>query len=208
VRGRSGDLCPQAGNYAKVKRKQITDEGFETLLSWLSADRDQAGEKYEAIRQKLVRLFVSRGCADAEGLADETINRVTLKLSAIMDGYTGDPTPYFYGVARMVHLEYLRTSPRTDQPTPHQVAPFSSSPEEGEEQFKYEALSDCLELLEARDRELVLEYYISEGLERHKRRMRLAEAHKVTLTSLRQRVHRIRRQLEKCVKEKLFRLDE
>ena len=46
------------------------------LLEWLDPNLDLAGEKYEEIRRGLIKIFGYRGCSDAEGLADETINRV------------------------------------------------------------------------------------------------------------------------------------
>jgi len=48
----------------------ITKEQFDSLLSWLSDDRELAGTKYETIRTGLVRVFVSKGFNDAEDLAD------------------------------------------------------------------------------------------------------------------------------------------
>ena len=41
----------------------LTPEGFESLLAQLDPDRERAGEIYETIRHKLVRLFEWRGCA-------------------------------------------------------------------------------------------------------------------------------------------------
>ena len=41
----------------------LTAEGFEALLAMLHPDRETAGERYEDIRRRLVRLFEWRGCA-------------------------------------------------------------------------------------------------------------------------------------------------
>ena len=35
----------------------ITQEQFDSLLSWLNADRELAGKSYETIRSSLVRMF-------------------------------------------------------------------------------------------------------------------------------------------------------
>jgi len=43
------------------------------LLGWLSTNEASAAEKYEKIRARLIRLFVGRGCYEAEMLADQTI---------------------------------------------------------------------------------------------------------------------------------------
>src|SRR5437764_14777727 len=94
------------------KAHTLTQEDFNGLLEWLGQDREQAGDKYEAIRRRLIRIFISRGCHHAEEMADETINRVTFKLKEIRQDYVGDPALYFYGVANKVHLEYVRKNLR------------------------------------------------------------------------------------------------
>jgi len=86
----------------------ITQEGFNTLLSWLDRNRETAGQKYEKIRRRLIRIFYGRGCFEAEELADETINRVIRKLPQLLDDYAGEPALYFYGVANNIYQEWLR----------------------------------------------------------------------------------------------------
>ena len=89
----------------------LSQESFDALLKWLSADRDQAGQIYEEIRLRLIRIFTARACTEAEDLADETMNRVASKLPEIGGTYSGDPAVYFYAVANNVHLESLRRKP-------------------------------------------------------------------------------------------------
>src|SRR5688572_21938576 len=57
----------------------ITREAFDRMLAELHPDIERAGEQYEKIRQKLVKLFEWRGCPHAEECADETFNRVAKK---------------------------------------------------------------------------------------------------------------------------------
>ena len=76
----------------------ITQESFEALLEWLDPDREAAGQKYETIYTGLVRIFVSKGFNDAEHLADETMNRVIIRLPEIRDTYEGEKARYFPGV--------------------------------------------------------------------------------------------------------------
>lgn len=90
-----------------MKENTITQESFDTLLGWLDHNREIAGQKYEKIRQRLIRIFAGRGCFEAEELADETINRVTLKLPQFVETYIGEPALYFYGVADKIHHEWL-----------------------------------------------------------------------------------------------------
>src|SRR6202008_1561467 len=103
------------------KNWSLSQEAFDALLDWLDSDRELAGIKYEQIRSRLIKFFTGRGCIDPEELADETINRVTSKLSEIRKEFTGDPALYFYGVAKLVYMEYLRR--KTPQP---QAAPAAS----------------------------------------------------------------------------------
>ena len=84
----------------------LTQDAFDTLLSWLDSDRDRAGTKYETIRLRLIKSFTCRGCWEAEELADETINRVVSRVPELAGEYRGDPALYFYGVSQRIQLEY------------------------------------------------------------------------------------------------------
>jgi DNA-directed RNA polymerase specialized sigma24 family protein len=170
----------------------LTQESFDKLLDWLDANRDQAGKKYEEIRRRLIKIFTCRGCPEADNLADETINRVTQKMPALAEGYTGDPALYFYGVAHKVHLEYVRRKPAPTRPPP----PPDSSDEIEEE---YDCLERCLQGLEHDNRELVLQYYQEEKQAKINHRKQLAAQLGIALNALRIRAHRIRATLQQCV---------
>src|SRR5258707_5663204 len=90
------------------KEWMLSQDALDTLLAWLDADRDRAGQKYESIRLRLIKIFTCRGCHEAEELADETINRVIARVDEIASGYRGDPALYFYGVSQRILLEYAR----------------------------------------------------------------------------------------------------
>src|SRR5438876_6459796 len=132
------------------KASDLTQEAFDRLLGWLDDDRDSAGQKYEAIRVRLIKIFTCRGCGEADDLADETINRVTAKLGEIATTYVGEPALYFYGVAQKVYLEHSRRSWRPEVPSP-------SIPAENIEE-EYACLEQCMERLPEESRTLVLEY--------------------------------------------------
>ncbi len=97
----------------------LSQECFDELLDWLDADRERAGAKYEEIRRRLIKIYTNRGCAEAEDLADETINRVANKLAEIKKDFSGDRARYFYGVANKVLMEFQRR--KTPQPPPPDV---------------------------------------------------------------------------------------
>ena len=90
----------------------LTPEGFDALLAQLNPDRERAGEIYETIRRKLVRLFEWRGCGSPEDLTDETINRVARRLAEGVELRSSDPYGYFCGVAHLVYKEVLRRASR------------------------------------------------------------------------------------------------
>lgn len=173
------------------RERSLTQTAFDSMLTWLDADRDRAGEKYEQIRRRLIKVFVCRGRHDAEELADETINRVTLKATELSKAYVGDPSLYFYGVAQKVFLESLRKPPAAMPP------PAPKEPAELERE--YECLERCMERLASDNRALVLDYYREEGRAKIERRKELAGRLGIALNALRIRAHRIRAVLQECV---------
>jgi RNA polymerase sigma factor (sigma-70 family) len=175
----------------------LTGDRFEQLLAWLDSDRDRAGQKYEQIRYQLIKIFVSRGCLISEELADRTIDRVARKLSKLSDTYSGDPALYFYGVAKLVFLEYVRREPLVSQ------SPSPGSVQDDEQQ--YECLQQCVRELTPRNRELILLYYGDEKLTGVHRRSELAKRMGLEPNALWVRVHRIRERLRACVDECLKR---
>lgn len=171
----------------------LTQAAFDSLLAWLDADREQAGRKYENIRQRLIKIFTCRGRPDAEELADETINRVTLKAPEVAREYVGDPALYFYGVAQKIYLESVRKRPPAVVPV---VAATSDEIER-----EYECLERCLERLPPSGRELVLEYYQNDKRAKIDHRKQLAQKLGIAQNALRIRAHRIRATLQQCVEE-------
>src|SRR5262249_48299471 len=51
-----------SASISQRKGRVITREAFDRMLAELHPDIDRAGEQYEKIRQKLVKLFEWRGC--------------------------------------------------------------------------------------------------------------------------------------------------
>ena len=172
------------------KQWSLTQEAFDSLLAWLDPERERAGEKYEVIRARLIKVFAYRGCHTPEELADETINRVTKKIESVAESYDGDPALYFYGVAQMIHLEYLR---RRAEPAP----PAADQSEDAEQE--YQCLDECLDRLTAPNRELILQYYTDESRARINNRKQLASRLGIGLNALRIRAHRVRDSLESCM---------
>ena len=180
------------GSASRRKDVGLTEEMFEQLLAWLDEDRDRAGKRYEEIRSQLINIFISRGCPISEELADKTIDRVARKVNHIAGTYAGDPALYFYGVAKMIYLEYVRSKP----------APPPSSPLQSEKDSEqsYECLELCIGKLSPANRELILAYY-GQGQANEDQRRKLAARMGLELNALWVRVHRIREKLRVCVVE-------
>jgi RNA polymerase sigma factor (sigma-70 family) len=172
----------------------ITQEQFDLLLDWLDPDRELAGKKYETIRAGLIRVFVSKGFNDAEDLADETINRVIIRLPEMKDTYEGAPVRFFHGVARNIIREALR---RKEVATDDIVVSVDEKPVTGVER---ECLDKCLGLLPEEKSDLILDYYLYEGHDKIEHHKRMAEKLGISDGALRGRAHHIRKDLEEALK--------
>jgi DNA-directed RNA polymerase specialized sigma24 family protein len=175
--------------------KETTEpQGFDKLLAWLDDDREKAGEKYERIRSRLIRIFGCHGCVEPEKLGDETIDRVTLKINWLVENYVGDPVLYFCGVARNVLRE-----DRRDRVNPKVLPAVNQVKENDDETQEYDCLDQCMEKQPKPNRHLVLTYYEGEGQEKITNRRKLADELGITLRALRLRIYHIRLQLRDCM---------
>lgn len=178
----------------------MTPESFNTLLEQLDPDRQRAGERYEEIRRKLIRLFEWRGCAVPEDLADETISRVARRMGEGVELRSNDPYGYFCGVAHLIYKEVLRRAAREHRALESGEWPPANIEEEDETpDRRLECLRRCLSRLPADQRDIVLRYHQGENNIRN--RQTLAVEMGIPINALRIRVHRVRRKLEDCVHE-------
>ena len=178
-----------------AKNSHIRLSGFKTMLGWLDSDSERAGEKYESIRSRLIKIFYARGCHLAEELADETIDRVAGKIDDLVKSYKGDPALYFYGVAKKIFLEFSRQS----QP---KELPAILTQKETDDQYSdvyYDCLEKCLQTLSAEQREFIFDYYNGDKQEKINRRREMMRTMKVTSEVLYIRAFRLRKQLQKCI---------
>ena len=169
------------------------------MLDWLDSNRAKAGEKYEMIRRGLIDIFDYRGCVGSEDLADETIDRVARKVKEIKETYAGDPSRYFYGVGKKVHMEYLKKKRFAELP------PVLKAPEPAEVETQYHCLDKCLAQLPVHNRTLILQYYSERKQAKIDSRRAILQVLNLKPSALRVRVFRIREALEKCVRKCLER---
>lgn len=182
------------------RERDPTPQEFDRLLIWLDADRDEAGRKYSIILYRLIRIFVSRGCIEAESLADEVMNRIAVRIDKLVTTYDGDPIKCFHGFADKVHLEYLRDQ----RALPLNESPQQSSPPDDErthEELELEdnCLTQCMGELSDPDNELFRRYFQEEKRAKINARKKLAEELRLSANALRIKAHRLRRQLRQCM---------
>jgi RNA polymerase sigma factor (sigma-70 family) len=207
-----------SGPISRKKDGSITQEAFDRLLAELHPDSERAGEQYEQIRRKLVKMFQWRGCALAEECADETFNRVAQKIGEGATFWADDPYSYFHGVALNILKEYWR-SPEQMAKTLEELAPsqaLSADPEELmlremghlEKERMLECLNQCLQKLPPESFHLITRYHQGEEAPDKMdkvRRKELANALGIPPNALRIRAYRIRVEVEKCVENCLKR---
>lgn len=201
---------------ALKKDWEATTEAFEKLLNWLDSDRELAGEKYEKIRQKLIKLFKWRNCQPEEEYADITINRVTRRIYEGAEIDVKKPYLYFHGTALNVIREYWRKHQKQKKEDIEKFPTLESSENNPEQQIdqefkekqeteKLDCMRKCLSELPADKRDLMVKYHYGERIKDV--RKALAEKMEITLNVLRIRACRIRTSLqscaEKCVKNKI-----
>jgi RNA polymerase sigma factor (sigma-70 family) len=191
-----------------VIHPEVTKENFDQVLSWLHHDREEAGQRYEQIRRNLIQIFNYRGYSDAEDLADETINRVTKKISDIASTYVGNPSFYFYGVARNLMKErdkkqQLRIPLSLLETQPTYVPSIDKLIQEEAYDREITALRECLEELPERERKLLFEYYSFTTNAKFGDRKKLADKLNLNVNALRVKIHRIRTHLARCIRNKI-----
>ena len=180
-----------------AKANALDSEKFDRLLRWLGPTPESAGEKYEEIRHALIKIFLWNGAADAEDLADETINRVANKLPEIISSYEGDPTRYFYGVAKNILRQQPKKRPQVQQNTQYT---FEEGNENAELEEVYGCLEECLNTLPKVDKDALFTYYRGEKQEKIEHRKELSLRLGIETNALRVRIHRLRQMMNACVR--------
>lgn len=177
----------------RKKQAVLTQAAFDQLLLLLDQDKQQAGQKYEQIRRSLIFFFRSRGSLTSEDLTDETIDRGARRISEGVEVYASDPFLYFYGIAlRVLQEQHRQISPRLPPPEPLNHEEYER---------KLQCMEECLANLDAKTRDWLTQYAQGDYRARTEKRKQMAKRMGVSLNILRIRVHRIREQLEQCVKK-------
>jgi DNA-directed RNA polymerase specialized sigma24 family protein len=182
----------------RARAEGLTPESLEALLLFLDADRNRAGDQYEKIRRRLVRLFEWRGFGSPEDLADETFNRVARRIQEGIEVRSTDPYGYFCGVAHLLSKEVARRAARERAALEREEWQPVFVVDELEADDRLACLRHCLDRLPQDQRVLVLRYHQEDDHIRS--RQTLSQDLGIPMNALRIRVHRVRRKLEDCVR--------
>jgi hypothetical protein len=177
------------------KARSLTQEAFASLLFWFSADNEQAAEKYLEVRRKLVSLFVRKGCAHAEELADRTLDRAAVIVQNEPSKYP-NAMALCCGVARRVWFEYCREHCPGALQSEVVAPPVEPHVDIIDKEEK--CLDICLDELSLRDRALITQYHQYQGAQKIEVRKRLANEYG-GLNKVRIMAYRIRIKLHDCV---------
>ena len=175
------------------REREPTREEFDKLLLWLDPNCDEAGNKLNLFHRRLTKIFISRGCVDAETLADEVVNRVAVRIDTVRNSYS-DPLRCFIGFLGKVYKEYLRELLKESQSRPPEPP---RPPEELERED--ECLQKCLAELNPHERNVVVRYFQGEKRQRIIERQKLAAELNLTANALRIQAHRLRKRTIQCL---------
>lgn len=198
-------------DFAQKQTWSLTREAFDRLLEQLDTDRNRAAEKYEQIRQRLVKLFRWRGCLLYEEYTDQTIDRVARRLSGGAEFQTENPYTLFYAVAMNILKEHWRKSERESealdylgQSQPATVDPEAIRAREAESagiEARMECLRHCLAKLSSENLRLIKRYYAEGDMLDKQQRKQAAEELGISVNALRVRAFRVRGGVEQCVEK-------
>ena len=175
------------------RERQPTPEEFERLLAWLDADYAEAGRKFNTIHARLSKVFASRGCVDAESLADEVCNRVAVRIDVVIKSYP-DPLRCCLGFVDNVYREDRRDQQKQIK-LKDSIGPRTAEELEKED----ECLKQCLGNLTPPERDLFVRYFQGEKRVRIDNRKKLAAELVVTANALRIRAHHLRKEMHQCI---------
>jgi len=150
-------------------------------LAILDPDPDRASAKYFDLFRRLVKFFEWRNCHPAEELAQETLTRGLNSVAAGAEVYAVDPNQFFLGYARNIARECWKARQMGSLADIDEPASATGTAGQVEERI---LLSQCLALLPADERDLIVRYYAGDH-----RAVCLALG--LSAGALRVRVHRI-----------------
>lgn len=182
---------------------ELNSESLQALLDALATDGQDQGLAYENLRLRLIRFFHWNQCASPEDMADTALDRLAEKLAASTQPILS-PAGYAVGIARML-LHENKAQQKKEQKMLSFLAWFLArhNAEDESSLRQEEALSHCLEKMSPENRLLLESYYSGDAAERIRQRQSIADAMGIARNALRNRILRLRRQLEDCASKRM-----
>lgn len=191
-----------AASQVSDKSPESAARDFQALLQSLDPDPAAAGMRYENLRWRLVRFFRWNDCVTAEDLADVALNRLGRRV-AEDPGSILDLERFATGIARMLVREQIVQRTREEKALDAfaRETRRSGSLEEEKQELE-QCLAECVRLLSVENRDLIERYYTGDASERIRGRKAIADELGISLNTLRNRVLRLRRDLESCARKR------
>ena len=182
---------------------ELNEGALDKLLSHLDSDREAAGAKYVNLQLRLSLFFEQRRFSSPDEHAGVVLDRLARQFDEGED--VQNATAYALGVARLYALELSR-KPIVEGvddwdavPLPPDRRGASSADEPDGEDARLSCLDRCLDGLPAQERRMVVGYYQDDKRAKIDNRRELSNLLGINMNTLRIRVMRTQRKLEKCV---------
>lgn len=173
---------------------------FDKFLTYLAPDRDEAAKRYENIRRSLIRYFISRRANDPELCADMVLEVLQRKIAAGEELQNAER--YGFAVASKVRFKDWEQGQKMVELTGNLISESAQPSLETieEENASEKCMTACLKNFPAKDRDLVVQYYLGEKHDKE-RRGGLAKREGLTAGNLKVKVHRLTKKLKECLAE-------
>lgn len=185
--------------------KTLSTKEFEQFLKTLDLDRNQAAEKYVALRERLERFFEWRNCENVEQLTDIVFDRVVKKISS--GEKIENAEAYCVTVAKFVLMENRREVLRSEEldENSKEISSINNkeefADEDGIKAKRFKCLDKCLAELSVDKRKLLINYFDTDEATMIPTRKSLAKKLGINLNTLRIRISRLKTKIEKCTKD-------
>ena len=183
-----------------IVAKHLTSESLNRLLAEFSGDERQAAAAYTNLRDSLVRFFQLKGDFAPDAAADETLDRVAVKIAE--NTPIDNVTKYSFGVARLIFLERLRFSQKETNAVKDYYAEKNTAASDSDTD-EVNFFRECFRDLPSADRNFLQSYFTDLPYQKlTELRRRLTVETSVSVEQMRVKIFRLRKRLETCVRAK------
>ena len=178
-------------------------EVLDKVLCLLDPDKEQAALEYARLHERLTRFFEWNNANDPRALADEALDRLGRRgLSADAETGVRSASSFALGIARYLLQEERRRQSR-DAEARRSWAAATGESSSAELEKMDEAMQRSLAKMKPDNRKLLEAYYRHTASQKIKAHRNLASQYGLSLNALRNRVFRLRKELESSVRSYL-----